>query len=64
MEWFINQWRKNGTKWLGTVTSIVAGLQTIPGLVPSDQLKYWSAAGVILGAVTIKRGFTNSATKP
>lgn len=64
MEWIASQWKENGTKWLGTLTSIVAGLQSIPGLIPTDDLKYWSAIGVILGAITVKRGFTNSASKP
>lgn len=54
-------WDDHGTKVLGTLATIVASLITIPGLIPEPHLKWWSAANVVLGALTVKRGYTNSA---
>lgn len=56
------QWKKDGTKMLGTMQIIVSGLMVVDDLIPKDQFKYWAAANVILGALTIKRGYTNSQT--
>lgn len=52
-------WDERGTGILGTATTIVAGLQAIPGLIPASGTPYWSAAGVVLGALTMKRSNTN-----
>lgn len=54
------QWKKDGTKMLGTVGAIIPGLLAIDGLIPKGQQKYWLAALVVIGALTIKRGYTNS----
>lgn len=53
-------WRYHGTKMLGTLTIIIPGLMAIDKLIPPDHTRYWLAANVIVGALTFKRGFTNS----
>lgn len=52
-------WRDHGTKLLGTASTILPGLIAIDGLLPGPK-KYWLGLGVVLGAFTIQRGFTNS----
>jgi hypothetical protein len=56
----ISQWKKDGTKMLGTVGTIIPALLTIEGLIPKDHMKYWLAAGVVIGALTVRRGYTNT----
>ncbi len=53
-------WRSHGTKILGFLTTVVAGLPMIEGLIDAADKPYWSAANLILGALTIQRGVTNS----
>lgn len=62
MNALIQFWTAHGTKLLGTVQTIVAGFIAIPGLITAANLPYWGAANVILAALTINRGFTNSRT--
>jgi hypothetical protein len=64
MNAFIAAWTQHGTKILGTLQTIVAGLVTIPSLIHAEHLPYWGAANIILGALTINRGFTNSRNAP
>ena len=52
-------WDSHGTGILGTATTIVAGLQALPTLIATDQLVYWQAANVVLGALTVRRSNTN-----
>ena len=61
MNQIIALWDSHGTKFLGTASVIVSGLVLIPDLISPGHTKYWQAANVILGAVTVNRGFTNSA---
>ncbi|MDW8258598.1 MAG: hypothetical protein RML32_04070 [Gammaproteobacteria bacterium] len=60
MQALIDLWIHHGTKILGTLATIVAGLVTIPGLIPDGHKPYWAAVNVILGALTVGRGFENS----
>jgi hypothetical protein len=60
----VKLWTEHGTKILGTAQTIVAGFITIPGLITPEMLPYWGAANVVLAAVTINRGFTNSRNAP
>lgn len=60
MNYAISLWKRDGTKVLGTLQIIVSGLPVIDGLIPVGNMKYWAAANVVLGALTIKRGYTNS----
>lgn len=53
-------WRSNGTKILGTIGAIIPGLLGIQDLIPQAHVKWWLATGVIVGALTVKRGFTNT----
>lgn len=57
-------WKEHGTKILGTAQTIVAGFITIPGLITAENLPYWGAANVVLAALTINRGFTNTRNTP
>lgn len=61
MNTIIGWWTGHGTKILGTVASIVAGLLLVPDLIPKGQVRWWQAASIVLGVLTVKRGFTNSA---
>lgn len=53
-------WKSHGTRILGTLSTAVAALATVPGLFAPEHLKYVLAVNAILGALTVKRGFTNS----
>jgi|JI10StandDraft_1071094.scaffolds.fasta_scaffold537670_3 hypothetical protein len=56
-------WKNHGTKVLGgvqMVQGVVAGFMGIMGLIPPAHLPYWALANVLLGAVTVNRGFINS----
>ena len=53
-------WLDHGTKFLGTLGTIIPGLMAIPELIPASHQKYWVAANLIVGAWTVKRGFDNS----
>lgn len=53
-------WDGHGTKILGTIGAIIPGLLGIDGLISVDETKYWLAAGVVIGAMTVQRGFNNS----
>ena len=66
MDSMIRFWRDHGTKLLGalgTVQSIILAFMAIDGLIPGAQIKYWAAAGAVLGALTVRRGFVNSAQR-
>jgi len=60
MNTILRLWKRDGTKMLGTLQVIVTGLMAIEGLVPKDELKWWLAANVVLGALTIRRGYVNT----
>lgn len=60
MQQIIALWNEHGTKILGTLQIIVTGLVAIQNLIPEAHEPYWQAAAVVLGALTINRGFTNS----
>jgi len=55
-------WRRHGTKILGAVSAIWSGWIAIDGLFPADKVKYALALNVVLGVLTIQRGYQN--TKP
>lgn len=57
-------WKSHGTKILGFLTTVVAGLPLIEGLIPPAHKPYWGAANLILGALTIQRGVTNTRNNP
>lgn len=57
----IKQWKKDGTKMLGTLGTILPGTLLIDGLIPPETRKWVLLANLIIGAVTIKRGYTNTA---
>lgn len=52
----IRIWTQHGTKLLGTAQTIVSGVVLIDGF----NTKGWLVANVVLGALTIKRGYVNS----
>ena len=54
-------WGSHGTRILGTITTIVSGLLLIPELIEPGVVKYWHALNVILGALTVGRGYSNAA---
>jgi hypothetical protein len=60
LNWVRAMWKSHGTKILGFLTMVVAGLPQIEGLVASVDKPYWSAANLILGALTVQRGVTNT----
>ncbi len=59
IKWLIEYWKEHGTKILGTVNAIIGGLSIIPNLISAAHQPYWTAAAVILSALTVQRGFTN-----
>lgn len=56
LQFIASQWARHGTKWLGTAQAIVSSLVLLDGF----NTKPWLVANVVLGALTIRRGFTNS----
>lgn len=64
MKFILKFWKGHGTKVLGFSTMIVAGFPQIDGLVTAGHVKYWAAANVVLGAITIQRGVTNTRNTP
>ncbi len=58
-------WKAHGTKVLGYVQAaqgVIAGFLAIQGLIPPAAVPYLAGLNVVLGAITVKRGFTNSAS--
>lgn len=53
-------WIKHGTKILGGLTAVVSALATTPGIIPDKLSSYVTALLTLLGAITVKRGFTNT----
>lgn len=60
MKFVARWWSGHGTKILGTLGAIIPGLLGIDDLIQQQDQKYWLAAGVIIGALTVQRGFTNT----
>lgn len=56
-------WDSHGTRILGSLSSIVAGLILIPKLIPEDHAPYWAAANLVLGVLTVGRGQSNANKK-
>ncbi len=52
-------WKSHGTGILGFAASFVAGAVLIPDLIPEPQKKWWAAANLALGLLTIQRSKTN-----
>jgi hypothetical protein len=48
------------TKVLGSCTTIISGFIAIPDLISQPHLKYVAATNVVLGVLTVNRGFTNT----
>jgi hypothetical protein len=61
MNKFIALYDLHGTKILGYAQAILAGWLLIPGLFHPDNLKWAQAIGVVLGVLTVRRGYENSA---
>jgi hypothetical protein len=65
-------WINHGTKVLGLATTIVASVlganamipQGQSPLIPPEQMKWFILANVLLGALTVRRGYTNGAQTP
>lgn len=60
LAWLVAYYGAHGTKILGCLTMVVAGLPQIDGLVASANKPYWAAANLILGAITVQRGVSNT----
>lgn len=60
IKYSIQKWKADGTKMLGTLTTIISGFIAIPDLIAAGHVKWWAAANVVLGTLTIKRGYDNS----
>lgn len=63
-------WINHGTKVLGWATIIVSSALTAntvltpeQALISPGQLKWFVFANIVLGALTVKRGYTNSSTQ-
>lgn len=58
--WLVNQWLLRGARILGTTITIVGGFLGIPGLIAEPHVKYIAAVNVVLGALTVYKGYVNS----
>jgi 2-methylcitrate dehydratase PrpD len=65
MKALLDYWDSHGTKVLGSTAAIVAALLAAPALLPAGGIvKALQIANIVLGVLTVKRGFTNSQEKP
>jgi hypothetical protein len=65
MKALLDYWDSHGTKILGSAAAVVAALLATPDLVPPGAIaKTLQVANIVLGVLTVKRGFTNSQEKP
>jgi hypothetical protein len=65
MKEILAYWDEHGTKVLGSAAAIVAALLVTPDLIPpGTATKILQAANIVLGVLTVRRGFTNSQDKP
>ena len=64
MKLIARYWKNHGTKVLGFLSTVCAGLPLIEGLVPPNHKPYWGAVNLALGAMTIQRGVTNTRNTP
>lgn len=63
MKALLDYWDQHGTKVLGSAAAIVAALLAAPALIPvGAAVKVLQIANIVLGVLTVKRGFTNSTT--
>jgi len=53
-------YRRHGTKVIGYVSAAIPALLSIEGLIPKESVKWWLAAGVLVGLLTVGRGHQNS----
>lgn len=62
LNWIKNSWTQHGTKWLGGSASFVAGVLSVPGLIEQGTAlqKLLQIANLLLGILTVQRGFQNS----
>jgi hypothetical protein len=61
----LDYWDSHGTKILGSLAAIVAAFLVAPDLIPPGlPTKILQAANIVLGVLTVKRGFVNSQEKP
>lgn len=57
-------WNQHGTKILGLVgilQTVIAGALTIEGLIDPADRKWFDFANLVLCAIVVRRGFSNSA---
>lgn len=65
MKALLDYWDSHGTKILGSTAAVVATLLAAPALIPAGAVfKALQIANIVLGVLTVKRGFTNSQEKP
>ena len=64
MKALLDYWDSHGTKILGSAAAVVAALVVTPALLPAEVIKVLQVANIVLGVLTVKRGFTNSQEKP
>jgi hypothetical protein len=65
MKALLDYWGSHGTKILGSTAAVAAALLVTPDLVPPGSFqKALQFANVVLGVLTVQRGFTNSQEKP
>lgn len=61
MKALLDYYDSHGTKILGTTAAIVAALLAAPALLPAGAVvKTLQVLNIVLGVLTVKRGFTNS----
>jgi len=53
-------WRANGTKVLGYAQATLPALIAVPDLFPPSAKPYLLGVGILLGGLTVMRGYENS----
>lgn len=60
MQAILDYWKNHGTKALGTASTVVGALLASPVVPPGSVRTGLEIAGLVLGALTVKRGYVNS----
>ena len=61
MKALLEFWKGHGTKALGTAAFIISGLLAVPNLIePGTFLKVLQVSDIVIGALVVNRGFTNT----
>jgi hypothetical protein len=63
VNWVDGSWREHGTKLLGSLTVVLGAMQALTLWFTPRGLQLVGCAAAIVGGLTVRRGFQNSANQ-